>query len=153
MSNVQRFRRGDQKVYKGQIAAGVKVEIGDLVALVSNNVVNAVNSGTTTAAGFKAVFLGVLIEGATAGTETAVTPCLVGITGIYEFDLASALGAALYPGKPIGAVAVSSVVQDQVVAGVADRTTAIGLLASQAAAGDTTLLVDIVSELGGVPLA
>ena len=152
MANVQRYRRGEQKIYKGMIDAGVKVEIGDLVALVSNYVVNAVNSGTTTVAGFKAVFLGVLIEGATAGTETVDTPCLVGVTGVYEFDLASALGAALYPGKTIGPVAVSSVIQDQVVAGVADRDTAIGLLATQAAAGDLTLLVDIVSAIAGMPL-
>ncbi len=152
MASVQRYRRGEQKIYKGMIDAGVKVEIGDLVGLVSNYVVNPEASGLTTIAAFKAVFLGVLIEGATAGTETTDTPCLVGVTGVYEFPVAAALGAALYPGKAIAPVAVTSVVQDQLVAAAADRDTAIGLLASQAAAGDLTLLVDIVSAIAGMPL-
>lgn len=153
MANVQRYRRGEQKIYKGMIDAGVKAEIGDLVALVGNYVVPAAVSTLITVGTFKAGFLGVLIEGATSGTETADTPCLVGVTGIYEFDLAAALGAGLLPGKTIGPVVVADIVQDQVVAGVADRTTAIGLLASQAVAGDTTLLVDIFSTLGGQTLA
>jgi len=153
MANVQRYRRNDQKVVKGKIQAGVKVEIGDLVALVSGYVVNAVNSGVTTVTNFKAIFYGVLIEGATAGTETADTDCIVGVSGTYEFDLAAALGAALPVGKTIGAVAVSSVIQDQLVASVADRTTAIALLAQNALVGDTTLFIDIFPALAGYNLA
>lgn len=152
MANKQRYRRGPQKLVKGLIDAGVKAQVGDLVALVSNYVTPASLSGLTTVAGFKAAFLGVLVEGATSGEETSDTPCLVATEGVFEFDLASALGAALHVGKTIGPVAVSSVVQDQTVAGVADRDSAIALLAEEAPVGATTLLIEIFSELMGNPL-
>lgn len=153
MSEVQRFRRGPQKVYKGTVQAGTKVEVGDLVALVGAYVINAEASALVTAATFKAGFLGVLIEGATSGNETADRPCLVGTSGVYEYDFPAALGAGLTAGKPIAVNISGGVAQDQVVAAAADRTTAVALLAADAKQGDLTGLIDIYPALAGNALA
>lgn len=154
MSQNQRFREGQQNVAKGLIQAGVKAQIGDLVMLLGGYVVPA----SLLAAGssypeFKTVFFGVLIEGATAGTETHNTQCLVGTSGVYEYPVPTALSQGYAPGSPFEPVEESTIIADQKLQYVAARTNAIALLAKQAYAGDLTVFVQIFSSVMGPPLA
>lgn len=144
MSNVQRYRSGSQDVVTGIIEAGSLAEIGDLVALVSGYVVPASEFTDSQTTNFHDVFLGVLIEGATIGTETYNTNCVVAVTGEYEFDCA-ALAQAYAPGQAFGAADGGATLADQTVAPTLATTEAVGKLSRQARVGDTTVTLRIRS--------
>lgn len=154
MPQVQRYRRDNQDIAKGKIQAGVKAQIGDMLVMVGNYAVPVALAGTiTTLALFKASFVGVLIEGATAGTETKDTDCLIATDGVFEYDLATPLAAVVPVGSIATGVLVTTTVQSQQVASAgATRTNGIGIVETQGAIGDTTLLVRIFPALSGNPL-
>lgn len=154
MANVQRYRWGPQRRVRGRIAAGKKVEIGDLVGvdLSTDFVVPASDTVNANIATFRGIFAGVLIEGATAGTETTETPCMIGVDGVYEFPLNVALAAESAPGTPLILTTGSTNLLNQVVT-VGARASAIALLAREGKAGDLTALIELYSAIFGAPLA
>jgi hypothetical protein len=149
MADNQRYRSGPISEVKSVVKAGVLAEVGDLVCLTGtgSKVVETIVSSGLTATTFRAAFLGVLVQGATRGTETANSPCLVYTTGEFEYPLSVAAAAAL----PIGNLV--EIVSDQVVTAAAGTTIAngIGRLAKPIAVGDTTCLVKIESVVFGGP--
>src|SRR5262245_23336566 len=109
MADVQRFRSGPVSEVRSRVKAGVQADIGDLVALISGKV-ETFTSAATTSALFRTNFLGLLVQGATRGTETTDTPCLVYTACEAEFPLSATAAAAVELG---GLVKVTA---DQVVA-------------------------------------
>lgn len=146
MSDVQRYRSGPVSEVKGFVKAGVLAEVGDLVAL-NAGLVETFTSLAGSATAFRAKFLGVLVQGATRGTETQNSPCLVYTFCEAEFPLSvSPAVAAVVLGAYVAASA------DQIVtcgAGGAAVVDAIGRLARAIAVGDTTCLVRIESVIYG----
>jgi hypothetical protein len=147
MSDNQRYRSGTISEVKSKVRASVQADVGDLVALISGKV-ETFTSAALSAANFRTSFLGVLVQGATRGTETADTPCLVYTDGEFEFPLTGAAGAAVDIG---GLIAASA---DQIVAtggilGAAGTGTAIGRLARRVEVGDVNALVKIESVIFG----
>jgi hypothetical protein len=148
MANVQRYRTGRISEVRGVVFAGVLAEIGDLVALDSNKVTTFTGLATTSAL-FADKFLGVLVQGATVGTETTDTACLVYTEGEFEFPLSATAAAIVDVGGLVKATA------DQVVATGSVIADAIGRLCKPVAVGDTTCVVKIQSvvALGGAQAA
>lgn len=156
----QRYRSDPQAIVGGLIQAGKICEIGDLIGLVGGYCVSGRNfdtsgaGGATIAADFKAVFLGVLISGATSGRETKDTQCLVGWTGVYEYDIAPAnLTVDQAPGALLGAVATATTMAAQELTIVGARAGAIAQLARQVRAGKSLVSVAIFSSIMGNKLA
>jgi hypothetical protein len=146
MANVQRYRTGRISEVRGKVKAGVQADIGDLVALNANKV-ETFTSLATTVALFADKFLGVLVEGATSGTETTDTPCLVYTEGEFEMPLSATAAAVVDVGGLVSAQADQSVATG---AAIAD---ACGRLAKQVQIGDTTCVVKIQSVIFGGPQA
>jgi hypothetical protein len=147
MSDQQRYRSGNIAEVKSKVKAGVLAEVGDLVALISGKV-ETFTSAAVSSAVFRTSFLGVLVQGATRGTETTDTTCLVYTEGEFAFPLSAPAGAAVDIGGLVKATA------DQVVAtggvlGVAGTGDAIGRLARRVEVGDTEALVKIQSVIFG----
>lgn len=142
MSDVQRYRSGPISEVKGLVKAGVLAEVGDLVAL-NAGLVETYTSFAGTPTTFRAKFLGVLVQGATRGTETANSPCLVYTFGEFELPLSVAAVAAVALGGNVAAAADQSVTTG---AAIADT---IGRLAKAVAVGDTSCLVRIESVIYG----
>jgi hypothetical protein len=89
--------------------------------------------------------LGVLVQGATRGTEVGNTPCLVYTFCEAEMPLSAPAAAALPVGNNVAAAADQQVT---VAAGTAIADT-IGRLAKAIAVGDTTCLVRVESVIFG----
>lgn len=127
--------------------AGVLAEVGDLVYLDAAGLVGTYTSLAGTPTTFRALFLGVLVQGATRGTETVDTPCLVYTFGEFAFPLSVSPAVAAVPlGKYVAAAA------DQLVtcgAGGAAVVDSIGRLARAIAVGDTECLVRVESVVYG----
>jgi hypothetical protein len=143
--DIQRYRQGPVSEVKSRVKAGVLAEIGDLVALIAGKV-ETFTSAALTSANFRTSFLGVLVQGATRGTETADTPCLVYTTGEFEFPLSAPAGAAVEIGGLVKATA------DQIIAtggvqGAAGTGDAIGRLVRRVEIGDTTCVVEVMSVI------
>lgn len=161
MSNNQRFRSGPEQVVSGRIQAGVKAEIGDMVALVSDYVVpaNTFDSslGVPAAlAAFKAAFLGVLIEGATSGGETTDTACLVATDGDFEYPVDPAtVTADMPPGTylTVGNDPTPDLLINQELQVVADATNAVCQASRQLPEASNIVTVRIFSSIMGNPLA
>lgn len=149
MADTQRYRTGTISEVRGKVRSTVVAQIGDLVALVSNKVETFTSSGLTSAT-FRTSFLGVLVQGATRGTETVDSPCLVYTEGEFEFPLSATAGAVVDVGGLVKATA-NQIVATGGILGVAGTGDAIGRLARQVQIGDTTALVKIMSvvALGG----
>ncbi len=143
MSSKQRYRSGPQSVVTGKIQASVTAEIGDLVGLSGNYVVPASTYSDSQTGAFEAVFLGVLIEGATNGDETTDTDCVVATSGDYEFDIAP-LAATTPVGTPVAPADAGSTLADQEVAPTT-AAEAIGKTSRHALQGETTVTVSIRS--------
>src|SRR5262245_28971457 len=139
----QRYRTGPISEVKSRVKAGVVAEIGDLVALISG-LVETFTSAATTSTLFRTNFLGVLAQGATRGTETTSTSCLVYTEGEFEFPLSATAGAAVDLGGLVAATADQTVATGGIL-GAAGTGTAIGRLARRVEVGDTTALVKIES--------
>jgi hypothetical protein len=144
VANVQRYRTGTISEVRGKVKAGVLAEIGDLVALNANKV-ETFTSLATTVALFADKFLGVLVQGATVGTETTDTDCLVYTSGEFEFPLSATAAAVVDVGGLVSAQADQSVATGALIAD------ACGRLCKAVAVGDTTCMVKIQSvvALGG----
>lgn len=171
MSENQRYRRGAVRTVVGRIKAGVKVEVGDLLFLGTDEYaypaasITVNSSGSGSGGGFtggaalndlKTRFLGVLIEGATGGAETVDTNCVVGTSGVYEYPVPSGNIDATYGiGHPIKGVSSGSpgALLSQQVQIAANRTDAFAVLASTALQGATTVQIEIFSSMIGNPLA
>ena len=145
--DVQRYRSGPVSEVKAFVRPSVLAEIGDLVALsgAAPGQVETFTSLATTAALFGNAFLGVLQQGATRGTETTSTACLVYTRGQFMFNLSVPAVAALPIGTLVSAFADQSVATGALIAD------AIGRTAGPIAIGDTQTLVEIESvvALGG----
>ena len=150
MPSTQRYRSGRLAEVKTFVRAGVAASVGDLVAIVTAGHVDNFTSAALTSANFRTSFLGVLVQGATRGTETADSPCLVYTQGEFEFNLSAPAAAALDPGGLVSATADQTVATGAVL-GAAGTGTAIGRLARPVLVGDTTALVRIESVLFGGP--
>lgn len=144
MASVQRYRTGRISEVRGVVPALAKAEIGDLVALDSNKV-KPFSVLATTVALFADKFLGVLVQGATTGTQTTDSPCLVYTEGEFEFPLSATAGAVVDVGGLVSAQANQSVATGALIAD------ACGRLCRPVAVGDTTCMVKIQSvvALGG----
>lgn len=165
MSNAQRYRSGNEERVTGLIKAGVKGEIGDLVFLsptteyvypASSIAVDGSGSGSgggftggDAQNDFKIAFLGVLIEGATSGTETVDSPCVVATDGVFEYPLNTALDDAYPPGTPFEAVVSGGFLLDQQIKLSASNTDAFCLLARQGKSGDLNVEVRLFSSVMG----
>jgi hypothetical protein len=146
VASTQRYRTGPIHEFKSVVKAGVLAEIGDLVALNAGKI-DTYTSLATTAALFADKFAGVLQQGATLGTETTDTPCLVYAEGEFEFDLTAPAGAAVDIG---GLVSAQS---DQTIATGAVIADACGRLARRVEVGDTKALIRVQSVIFGGPQA
>lgn len=153
MANVQRYRSGPQRVVTGLIDAGDTASIGDLVGLAAGYVFSAAEYSDSQTAAFHDLFLGVLIEGATNGDETSDTQCVVAISGDFEFDCAALPANKITVGQAFGPADGGSTLDPQTVAPTLATTEAIGKLARQALAGDTTVVVSIRSVVMDQPYA
>jgi hypothetical protein len=149
VASTQRYRTGRISEVKGKVKVGVLAEVGDLVALLAGKV-ETFTSAALTSANFRTNFLGLLAEGATRGTETADTACLVYTECEAELPLSAPAAAVVDVGGLVKATA------DQIVAtggvlGVAGTGDAIGRLARTVQIGDTSALVKLTSvvALGG----
>lgn len=163
----QTYRDGPQPRISGKIQAGVKVGIGDFVALVGNYMVPSQNftggsgSGSGSGSGggetaFKQLFCGVLIAGSTSGTETADSDCIVATDGTYEYPIAPAgqIGSTLPPGQPVEvAFSGTNLLQQQVVLTSTRQPAAIALTARETKPSDQTVFVRIYSSIMGQPLS
>lgn len=162
MSQNQRYRSGPQKVASGTIKAGTKAENGDLCALESDDYVYPASHTTVTSSGsgpgntdalteFKALFIGVLIEGATGGNESVDTPCLVGYGAVYEYPLDQAADADYPPGTPLSAVVNTTpspdVLYNQQLQIQSSRTKCFAVAARRIREGDLTVEAVMVSSI------
>jgi hypothetical protein len=107
MANVQRYRTGRISEVRGVVLAGVLAEIGDLVALDSNKVTTFTGLATTSAL-FADKFLGVLVQGATVGTETTADQVVA--TGSVIADAIGRLCKPVAVGDTTCVVKIQSVV-------------------------------------------
>lgn len=144
MSDVQRYRSGPVSEVKGFVKAGVQADVGDLVAL-NAGLVETFTSLAVSATLFRAKFLGLLVQGATRGTEVGNTPCLVYPFCEAEMPLSAPAAAAL----PLGNFVAAAADQQVTVAAGTAVADAIGRLARAIAVGDTTCLVRIESVIYG----
>jgi hypothetical protein len=118
------------------------------VALISGKV-ETFTSAALSAPNFRTSFLGVLVQGATRGTETTDTTCLVYTDGEFEFPLSGgAAGAAVEIGGLIAAAADQAVTTGAIL-GAAGTGNAIGRLARRVEVGDVNVLVKIESVIFG----
>jgi len=145
--DTQRHRSGPFYEARSKVRASVQADVGDLVALIAGKI-ETFTSAALTSAAFRTSFLGVLVQGATRGTETTDTPALVYTTGEFAFPLSAPAGAAVDVGGLVKATA------DQIVAtggvlGAAGTGDAIGRLARRVEVGDTEALVRIESVIFG----
>ena len=149
MADTQRYRTGSISEVKGRVRAGVAAQVGDLCALVSGKV-ETFASSTLTSATFRTSFLGVLVQGATRGTETVDPTCLLYTEGEFEYPLSATAAAVVDVGGLVAATA-NQIVATGAVLGAAGTGTAIGRLARTVQIGDTTAIVKITSvvALGG----
>lgn len=154
MSNpVQRYRHGNVTQLRGQIAAGNKVVIGDLVGVDGQyfSDFDTLNAGT---GGYHDVHAGVLMDGGTTGNETVdTTDAVVGYGAIFEFPLDSTVDVARPVGWPVAAVGNQTV---SLLSGLGDLSESIANLAKPAVVGDTTVWVlvhSVVMEGGPVAIA
>ena len=153
MSDRQRYRSGPFSEVKSLIKAGVQADIGDQLFLTNVAGVGKCDTNTslnTTAALAADKFLGILVQGATKGTESVDTPCLVYTSGEFEMDIAAA-GAALPVGTLVSPAAAAG--GDQTVLTGAVIADAIGRTSKAIAVGDVTCLVKIESVIFGGPQA
>src|SRR5262245_34519635 len=98
MADNQRYRSGPISEVKTRVKAGVDAEVGDMVALNASGQLETFTSGSYTSATFRTLFLGVLVQGGTRGTETTDTTALVYSAGEFEFPLSAPAGAAVNVG-------------------------------------------------------
>lgn len=133
---------------KSKVKAGVDAEVGDLVALNASGQLETFTSGSYTSATFRTLFLGVLVQGGTRGTETTDTTALVYTAGEFEFPLSATAVAVVNLGGLVKATA-SQIVATGGVLGAAGTGDAIGRLARRVEIGDTTALVKIESVIMG----
>ena|SRR5437764_1260504 len=147
MANKQRYRRGPQKVAKGRIDAGVKIQVGDLVGvdLATDYVVPASAYINADIAVFRAIFAGVLIEGATSGSETRDTECLIGYDAVYEFDLNTPAAAHYGAGTPL-ILSTGSTNLDNQILEIGAAATAVAKAAEDIAQGALSAFVNIQSQ-------
>lgn len=147
MPDFQRYRSGNVGEVKSKVAAGVQASIGDMVALVAGKVQTFASSGLTSAT-FRTSFLGILVQGATKGTETVDTTCLVYTDGEFEMPLSAAAGAAVDIGGLVAATA-NQIIATGAILGAAGTGTAIGRLVKRVEVGDTTAVFKAESVIFG----
>lgn len=141
--NTQRYRTGVVKECRPLLKAGDVNNIGDIMGKEGSyaRTYDVLSAGT---AAFHDVFMGVLQQGATLGTETHDTPGLVYDGGEYEYPLNQAAAADIGVGALVGPMS------SQVVACPVPITEAIGEVTKHCYAGETTITFRLFSVvLGG----
>jgi hypothetical protein len=159
MTDTMRWRYGDTNpVVTKPIAAGVTIQIGDLVEQDSSGNVTPASALAwttdlpTTQAAFHAAFLGVAMQ---RSLSTDTQPIRVATTGVFEMACAAAtfnLGDLVGPAKDTG-----NLLLNQSVVGLAagNEGKSIGRVANYVNPASTQVLVSIVStrQFGGVQAA
>ncbi len=156
MTDTMRWRYGDTNpVVTKPIAAGVTIQIGDLVAQDSSGNVTPANVFTwttdlpTTQTAFQASFLGVAMQ---RSLSTDTDPIRVATSGVFEMACASAtfnVGDLVGPAKDTGNLLLNQSVVS--VGGGGNEGKAIGRVANYVNPANTQVLVSIVStkQFGG----
>lgn len=148
MANTMRWRYGDTNPVILPVAAGVSLEIGDLVYLDAGvgapaSVMPDEGSPTLNQQTFQDNFVGVAMQSSPSEEETTVR---IATSGVFELDCDSATWEL---GEPASTQVDGSGTQlyAQQVVSAPSLSAAIGRCAKQASVASTRVLVDVVSSV------
>ncbi len=137
--NTQRYQSGPVHELTGmKVEAGDTNHIGDLVGQSGNDYAKTFDNLSDSTSTFASLFLGVQQSGATLGSESDDTPCLIYDRGDFRYPLSAPAD------RDYAALSYVSASGSQTVDVYgASAAEAIGVLAQACKKGDTTVLVAI----------